>query len=83
MKKYQPEGKFIHLGDKQTYEKIINTTGMFKLIPQTISGKVKLGQNWTEERYNSVINHLKRRSTKQDLDTVKRMEQFSLNCYSN
>ncbi len=56
---------------------------MFKLIPQTISGKVKLGQNWTEERYNSVINHLKRRSTKQDLDTVKRMEQFSLNCYSN
>ena len=76
MEKYQPEGNFNPLSDKQMYEKIINATGMFKLIPKSISGKVKLGQNWDDERFDRVIAHLKERGTAQDLDTIKRMEQL-------
>lgn len=79
MEKYQPEGKFNHLRDKQMYEKIINATGMFKLLPKSISGKVKLGQNWDNERFNRVISHLKTRGTARDLDTLKRMEQLRKN----
>ncbi len=78
MEKYQPEGKFNNLNDKQMYEKIINATGMFKLIPELISGKVKLGQNWDDERFDRVITHLKARGTAQDLDTIKRMEQLKI-----
>ena len=76
MEKYQPEGNFNPLNDKQMYEKIINATGVFKLIPKLISGKVKLGQNWDDERFDRVIAHLKERGTAQDLDTLKRMEQL-------
>lgn len=76
MEKYQPEGNFNPLSDKQMYEKIINATGVFKLIPKSISGKVKLGQNWDDERFDRVIAHLKERGTAQDLDTLKRMEQL-------
>lgn len=74
MKKYQPEGKYIPLNDKKMYEKIINATGMFKLVPENISGKVKLGQTWNKEKFEMAIKNLQERGTKQDLNTIRRMK---------
>lgn len=79
-KNINQKGNFNPLSDKQMYEKIINATGMFKLIPKSISGKVKLGEKTgSNERFDRVITHLKERGTNQDLDTIKRMEQLRSN----
>jgi len=76
MEKYQPEGKYKPLNNKTMYEKIINATGMFKLIPENISGKVKLGQNWKKEKFEKAIIHLQERGTKKDVNTIKKMKQL-------
>lgn len=78
MKKYQPEGQYKPLNDKKMYEKMINATGLFKLIPQSISGKVKLGQNWNKEKFDRIIKNLKERGSKKDLDTIAKMKNLSM-----
>lgn len=76
MEKYQPEGNYKPLDDKKMYEEIINATGMFKLIPEDISGKVKLGQNWKKEKFEKAIRHLQERGTNQDIQTLRRMKDL-------
>ncbi len=76
MEKFQPEGKHKHLSDKSMYEKMINATQMFKLVPNEIKGKVKLGQNWKQEQFDRVIEHLEERSLEEDILTLKMMKQL-------
>lgn len=66
MEKYQPEGKHKHLSDKSFYEKIVNATQVFKLVPNEIKGKVKLGQNWKQEQFDRVIDHIEQRNSEDD-----------------
>lgn len=75
MEKLQKEGKYTPLTDK-IYEKAINATGLFKLVPNKITCKFKLGQNFTKERYERVSEHLLKRSTQKDLETLKLIEQY-------
>lgn len=70
MQKLQKEGKYIPLNDKM-YEKAINATALFKLIPQNISAKFKLGQNFNQERYDRVSEHLSKRGTSKDIATLE------------
>jgi len=72
MKKLQPEGKYKSL-DNGVYKKLINATQVFKLIPDEIKGKVKLGQQLSKEQFDSVIEHLKQRGNDIDKSTIKNM----------
>ncbi len=72
MEKLQPEGKFQHLKD-EAYNKMINATEVFKLIPNEIIGKVKLGQHLPKERFDMIIEHLEQRGNDIDKLTMKSM----------
>ena len=74
MQKYQPEGQYIPLSHAM-YEKIINITQIFKLKPKTTTGKFKLGQNFNKAQYERVKEHLQKRGTKKDLQTLKLIEE--------
>lgn len=74
MQKLQKEGKYIPLSHKM-YEKAINATCIFKLIPQTTTGKFKLGQNFTQERYERIKAHLIQRGEPKDLHTLAMIEE--------
>jgi len=76
MEKLQSEGGFNHMSDKKMYEKAINATELFKLVPNKKRAKFKLGQNFNEERYERVKEHLKKRGTKKDLATLKLLEEY-------
>jgi nitroimidazol reductase NimA-like FMN-containing flavoprotein (pyridoxamine 5'-phosphate oxidase superfamily) len=76
MQKLQKEGGFKHLSDKKMYEKAINATQLFKLVPEVKVAKFKLGQNFNEERYQRVCEHLVQRRTKKDLATLELLKEF-------
>ncbi|WP_072682402.1 pyridoxamine 5'-phosphate oxidase family protein [Arcobacter sp. LA11] len=75
MQKLQKEGKYIPLND-ETYKKAINATCLFKLIPNEIRAKFKLGQHLKKDRFERICEHLQERGTKKDLETLKLMKQF-------
>ncbi len=75
MKKYQKEGGYIPLSDA-IYQKIINATCIYKLVPSSLSAKFHLGQDYSEERFKRVCVHLKQRGTQKDLETLKMLETF-------
>jgi len=76
MEKLQREGGFTHMSDKKMYEKAINATQLFKLVPTEKRAKFKFGQNFNDERYNRVKEHLIKRGTQKDLDTLALIEEF-------
>ena len=76
MEKLQSEGGFTHMSDKGMYEKAINATELFKLVPSEKKAKFKLGQNFTTDRYERVKEHLLKRGTKKDLATLQLIEEF-------
>jgi hypothetical protein len=76
MQKLQKEGKYIPLNDKM-YQKAINATALFKLVPSETTGKFKLGQNLNQERYLKVVSNLKQRGTQKDMDTLTLMQEYS------
>lgn len=75
MQKYQKEGEYKPLNDEM-YKKIINATFLYKLIPEQRSAKFHLGQNYNEERFNRVCEHLKIRGTSKDLKTLKLLNEY-------
>jgi nitroimidazol reductase NimA-like FMN-containing flavoprotein (pyridoxamine 5'-phosphate oxidase superfamily) len=75
MKKLQSEGKYIPLHDKM-YEKIINATALFKLVPTSTTCKVKFGQNFSKERFERVSEYLKQRGTPKDMATLNMINKL-------
>ncbi|WP_108061410.1 pyridoxamine 5'-phosphate oxidase family protein [Poseidonibacter lekithochrous] len=75
MQKYQKEGGYKALSDV-IYKKIINATCIYKLVPSQSSAKFHLGQDYNEQRFARVKEHLLKRGTKKDLDTLKLMESL-------
>lgn len=75
MEKLQPEGKYQNLVNT-IYEKIVNATMIFKLIPDEIELKIRFGQRLNKERFEMVINHLKERNRPIDILTIEFMKQF-------
>jgi nitroimidazol reductase NimA-like FMN-containing flavoprotein (pyridoxamine 5'-phosphate oxidase superfamily) len=76
MQKYQPEGGYKVLDDKAMYEKIVNATCIFKLVPNNIKAKFNLGQNYNDKRYAMVVQNLKKRGSKKDMLTLKAIESI-------
>ena len=75
MQKYQKEGGYKALNDV-IYKKIINATCLYKLIPKESTAKFHLGQDYSQERFFRIKEHLLERGTQKDLDTLKLMESL-------
>lgn len=75
MQKYQKEGQYLPLSD-EIHKKIIKATAMYKLVPSETSAKFKFGQNYNKKRYARVIEHLEKRGTKKDLETLELMKMY-------
>lgn len=75
MKKLQKEGNYIPLNNEM-YNKAINALCIYKLVPLSVSAKFGLGQHFNKERYKRVCEHLKKRGTKKDLQTLTLIKQF-------
>ena len=76
MRKLQPEGKYKPFSD-ETYEKAINATTIYKLIPKETRAKYKFGQNLSEERFAMILSHLHKRNNPLDHETIKQMQEHA------
>ncbi len=75
MKKLQKEGGYRAL-NSAVYQKIINATTIYKLIPNITRAKFKLGQHLDKNRFEMIIENLEKRGTKEDISTIKLMKKF-------
>lgn len=75
MKKFQPEGRYIPL-DNEVYKKMINATEVFRFEINDISGKLKLGQNLSLEKFNMILDHLEKRGNDIDKLTIQMMRNI-------
>ena len=75
MEKLQPEGKYKLLGEDD-YQKAINATTIYKLIPKETRAKFKFGQHLSDERFEMILAHLESRGSDVDKDTIKMMKRL-------
>lgn len=79
MQKLQPEGGYDAIDAKNPiYTKMIEQTGLFRFVPDSISLKFKAGQNLTEERKKLLIEKLSERGNDLDKLTVEMIHHASL-----
>jgi len=68
MEKYQPEGRYRRLSpEEEMYKKVLRATGVFALIPATMTGKSKFSQQKTEDERRRIAAKLKERGDPSDL----------------
>ena len=78
MQKLQPEGGYDVIdANNAMYQKMLSTVSLYKLVPSSISFKLKVGQNLSEERKKMVIEKLLERGTPLDVLTIKMMNHLS------
>ena len=75
MEKLQPEGQYKALSD-EAYQKVINTTVIFKLKIKDIRAKFKFGQHLNKDRFEMIIKHLEERGEEIDIATIKLMKSL-------
>ncbi len=75
MKKFQKEGKYTPLNN-EVYKESIDATLIYKLVPIKISAKFKFGQDLSKERFEKIIESLRKRGTEKDIKTIKLMEKY-------
>lgn len=79
MQKLQPENGYDPIDETSPmYKKMIEQTGLFCLIPESISLKLKAGQNLTEERKALLIEKLTQRGEEIDLLSIKMIHQATI-----
>jgi len=68
MEKYQPEGRYRRLSpEDEMYKKVLRATGVFALIPETMTGKFKFAQQKSEEDRRRIAEKLRERGNPADL----------------
>ena len=72
MQKLQPKGGYKPFEDK-AYDKALKATAVYKLVPSNLSCKFKFGQHLSDERFEMIVEHLKKRATPTDMATVELM----------
>lgn len=77
MQKLQPEGGYDAIeASNPIYTKMIEQTGLLRLVPESISLKLKVGQNLSEERKKNLIEKLRERGNKLDLLSIELIHQM-------
>lgn len=78
MQKLQPEGGYDVIDvNNAMYQKMLSTVSVYKLVPSSISFKLKAGQNLSEERKKVLIEKLLERGAPLDELTIKMMNALS------
>ncbi len=75
MKKLQSEGGYISLSE-DIYQKAIDATMVFKLKILDLRAKYKFGQHLKQERFDMIIEHLKKRDSSLDRATIRTMHSL-------
>jgi hypothetical protein len=74
MEKYQPEGRYRRLTpEDEMYKKVLRATGVFALVPETMTGKFKFAQQKGEEDRRRIAEKLRERGTASDLLVAEEM----------
>lgn len=77
MEKMQPEGGYEPIdAANPVYTNVLEKTGVYKIIPSTVTLKVKAGQNLAKNRRDRLICRLHERGTSVDCRTIEAMEAF-------
>jgi nitroimidazol reductase NimA-like FMN-containing flavoprotein (pyridoxamine 5'-phosphate oxidase superfamily) len=74
MRKLQPKGGYRPLDDA-AYAKALDATTLYKLTPAHIGLKEKFGQRLSEERFMMILEHLDKRDTPIDRQTIEQMHR--------
>jgi len=74
MQKLQPKGGYKPFSDS-AYDASIKATAVVKIEVNNLSCKFKFGQHLSEERFEMVTSHLKKRGTKIDMRTIEIMRE--------
>ena len=72
MKKLQPKGGYKTFSDS-AYDAAIKATSVVKIDVRDISCKFKFGQHLSDERFDMIVKHLKKRSNMIDKKTIEIM----------
>ena len=75
MQKLQPKGGYKPFEDK-AYDNALKATAVYKLVPSNLSCKFKFGQNLSDERFEMIVEHLKKRATPTDIVTIRLMNEY-------
>ena len=79
MEKLQPEKRYETLTSQNPiYTKMLEKTAVLKLIPKSLTCKLKIGQNVSDEKRNALIEQLTQRGDKKDLITIEMMKALRL-----
>ncbi|MDX1808577.1 MAG: pyridoxamine 5'-phosphate oxidase family protein [Sulfurospirillaceae bacterium] len=77
MKKLQREGGYDKIeADNPMYTKMLEQTGVYALLPETISMKLKAGQNLTNEKKSSLVLQLRERGEDIDKKSASVIENY-------
>jgi len=76
MEKIQPDGGYTPVtADSPVYKKALDEVAIFKIAPEEITVKVKLGQNLPDVVRRSIVDKLRERGSAVDLETVSEIER--------
>lgn len=76
MKKHQPEGNYDPIDPAvPIYAKALDGVGVFRVVPDSWSGKVKFGQNEPEKLRRIFVEKLRERGGPMDEETAKEIEK--------
>ena len=70
MKKYQPEGKYEPINE---HMKVLDEVAIIKIIPKTMRGKYKIGQNLSKENRIRLAKQILERNSKTAKETLEIM----------
>ena len=75
MEKLQPEGGYRPFEDAG-YDRVLQSTAVVKVSPESIRAKCKFGQHLDEQRFAMILEHLEERGTVKDRETVALMKAY-------
>ncbi len=77
MQRFQPQGNYQPLAPGEQYDKDLAKTAVIKVVPHSMVGKFKLGQNLSPAARADLMRQLEQRGTPVDLLTLQWMKAFS------
>lgn len=74
MERYQPEGGYLSIAENLGhYEKALRGILIFGMTPERVTGKKKLGQNWSDAKLGGVLKRLWERGNPGDAEAIERI----------
>ncbi|MFQ6611058.1 MAG: pyridoxamine 5'-phosphate oxidase family protein [Fidelibacterota bacterium] len=78
MEKYQPEGRFTEISPEiKMYKEPLEETAVFEMKISSWNIKCKVGQNMNRKAFQNILDKLRERGTKIDLETLWWMKQIT------